>query len=463
MNAVVSLAVEPRAALTCPETEAGLLGGMMYNNNIIDRVADRLTAEDFAEPLHARIFSAIVKDHSLGRPANPVTLRAYFTDDAAMAEVGVGYLGQLTGSGAATVGWSDFAEQIRDLSRRRRVVEAMQTAIASAHDWNVSLEEVASEADAALTGVADDESTANDATAAECINGVLDSFNGDAPAGVSCMIHSLNDAMGPINPTNLVILAGRPGMGKTALGLNYAVGAARKGHGVLFISIEMSREELSQRMVADISFDGTGGIPLTVIQHRKANQHQMRHIQSIADAAESLPLRIADVCSPTIGRISMLIRRHARRMAAAGQKLELVVVDYLGLVRSDHRTQSRYETITEVSNGLKAAAKEHRVGIMALAQLSRGVESREDKRPSLADLRDSGSIEQDADTVVFLLRPEYYLAQTEPAETDPKWPAWAEGMAEKRGQIEFIVAKRRHGVTGVAQGQFHGAYQAVRG
>ena len=169
-----------------------------------------------------------------------------------------------------------------------------------------------------------------------------------------------------------------------------------------------------------------------------------------------------DVGSLNIGRLNMLVRRHARAMAAKGFSLDLVIVDYLQLLSPDHKGRSNYEAVSEVSRGLKALAKDNELAVFALAQLSRTVETRPDKRPQLSDLRDSGQIEQDADAVLFLLRKEYYLRQEEPDPLSPKRVDWENHLDAVKGQIEFILAKRRNGTTGTAIGQFHGAYQAVR-
>ena len=454
----------PRQPLANPESEAALLGAMMIINSIIDRVADSLTAEDFSEPLNGRIFSAIVRDHSLGRPANPITLRPYFTEDAAMAELGgPGFLGKLTGSGAQPIGWQGFVDQIRDLSARRRLVDGMRAAIDRAHDWDESIEAVTSEADAALVAATVKGSGIHEPTAAQCIDEVLKDIDNGSPAGVTSSISSLDHVMGSLRPKQLAIVAARPGMGKTAVALSYAIGAAQKGHGVLFVSLEMSSTELGARMAADLCFTGQRGVPFPAIIAGKLNGEDYRRVSAAMEQASELPFRVIDVGSVQIGRLNMMVRRHARRFAAAGQKLELVIVDYLQLVRPDQHMKSQYEAVSEVSRGLKQISKEHGVAVMALAQLSREVEKRPDKRPHLSDLRDSGQIEQDADVVMFLLREEYYLRKSEPHEGHADRAGWESSMAAAQHKIEFIVAKRRNGPDGRSEGQFYGQYQAVRG
>ena len=252
-------------------------------------------------------------------------------------------------------------------------------------------------------------------------------------------------------------------MGKTALALSYAIGAAQQGHGVLFVSLEMSSTELAARMVADLCFNGNDGVPYNAIRDGVLNDWQADKVCKARDTMHRLPFHVVDAGQLTVGRLNTLIRRHARKMAARGHKLELVIVDYLQLLSSDARGRSNYETVSEVSRGLKAAAKDHGVAVFALAQLSREVEKRPDKRPQLSDLRDSGQIEQDADAVLFLLRPEYYHWQAEPEKDTSAWDKWEAELREMLGAIEFILAKRRNGVTGATFGSFYGTYQAVRG
>jgi replicative DNA helicase len=445
------------------EAEAVLLGALMQNAKAVDAAADRVTAEDFSEPLMGRIFAAIVREHSLGRVANPVTLKPYFENDEALNSVGgIGFLARLT-SEASPIGTNDLANQVKELAQRRRLAESLSETIERASDWEVSIEELVDEADRAIVEVTQSNDGIHQPTAAECIGEVLDGF-GVAESGVSCVsIPTMDRLLGPSKPKQLIILAARPGMGKTACALSYAIGAAREGHGVLFVSLEMSSTELGARMAADMCFDGQGGVPFDVINSASANTDEQRAVARAALEMQELPFRVIDIGSIQIGRLGMMVRRHARRMAAKGQKLELVIVDYLQLVRPDHRTPSAYEAVSEVSRGLKAIAKTNGVAVMALAQLSREVEKRADRMPQLSDLRDSGQIEQDADAVMFLMRPEYYLKKEEPSPSDPERLEWERAMSGVRNQLKFICAKRRNGPDGLGEGLFYGQFQAVRG
>src|SRR4249919_1008379 len=307
------------------EAEATMLGCLMQNNKAIDGAADRVSAEDFAEPIMGRIFSAIVREHGLGRAANPVTLKPYFENDEGLTELGgIGFLARLTGS-AIPVGANDLAQQIRELAQRRRLVAGLQETIAKAEDWETSIEELVSATDTAIADAVDTNEGIHQPSAAECIEEVLDGF-GKADTGVSCVsIPTMDRLLGPAKPKQLIILAARPGMGKTACALSYAIGAAREGHGVLFVSLEMSSTELGARMAADMCFDGQGGVDFSAINSAQANADQQREVARAALEMRELPFRVIDIGSVQIGRLGMIVRRHARRMAAKGHKLELVI------------------------------------------------------------------------------------------------------------------------------------------
>lgn len=448
------------------DSEASILGALMIENKLIDRVADRLSADDFSEALFGRIFTAIVREFSQGRAANPVTLRPYLHDDPALAELGgVGWLANLTASNGAIVMLDTCVQQVIDMAKRRKLIDGLTQAAMLAASMDATNEEVVSAADAALSSISDHSDGVVQVSAAKAFAEMLDAY--DEPRyGVTSggQIDSLDEVLGPIRPHHLDILAGRPGMGKTSAALSYALGAAAAGHGVLFVSLEMNRLELMQRATSDVIFDGATGIPYEAIRDgRFTSDNAKRRVYEAARVFRDLPLHLVDASSLTIGRLNMIVRRYKRRMEAAGQKLELVMVDYLQLLRPDFRTDNMNLAVSEVSRGLKAIAKQYDVGILALAQLNRSVESRPDKRPMLSDLRDSGQIEQDADAVVFLYRDEYYLRQGKPPETDGKFIDWQMALDKCAGQIDFIVAKRRNGPAGAATGRFFGAYQAVRG
>jgi replicative DNA helicase len=446
------------------EAEADLLGGMLVNNHCIEDVADLVAFDDFALDLHARMFETILSESAKGRAVNPVTLKSHFTDDGALEAMGgIPYLARLT-SNPASVIYSvalDTARLLSELAIRRRMQVGLKTAADACDDLASTTTEIIAHADQAISLERGD--GIHQPTGGEAFDELLLSYESKA-YGVQCQnIAEVDSLLGPIRPKQLIIGAGRPGMGKTAFALSYALGAAEAGHGVLFVSLEMSSTELAARMAADLCFNGNQGVYYSNIRDGDLNAWQALEVRKAQTKAHQLPFSIVDAGSLTIGKLGRLIRRHARKMTANGYKLELVVIDYLQLLSPDIKGRSTYEAVSEVSRGMKALAKDNGLGILALAQLSRSVENRPDKRPQLSDLRDSGQIEQDADAVMFLLRTEYYLKQEEPDPSDAKYAAWSDKMQSAKGLIEFIVAKRRNGETGNAFGRFHGAYQAVRG
>jgi replicative DNA helicase len=446
------------------ECEAALIGAMMCVDKLIDPVADRVQAAHFFEPLHGRIFDAIVSLHSSGKRATPVTLCPYFEGDTAMQELGGArnYLAQLTGSGAVVIGATDFADQIRELALRRAFIAQCEKAIeeASSPDPDKSLAGLAVLADDAASAVREAAEEGGEYSASEAIQGVIDQM--DKPViGARCgVIPSIDALLGPLRPTHLVIGAGRPGMGKTATALSYALGAAKRGHGVLFASLEMDAEQLAERMVADLCLER--GVPYSAIRDRTLTHDQKREVCRAHAEIADLPLQILDKSGLTLAQLRRLVKRWKRRFEARGQKLEVVIVDYLQLMGGD-ASNGRFELVSEISRGLKALAKSEGLCVFALSQLSRKVEERADKRPCLADLRESGQIEQDADAVLFFLRMEYYLRQSEPQPNDPSRAKWESSLEGCRGLIEFICAKRRNGSSGTRMGQFHADNQAVRG
>lgn len=448
------------------EAEAILLGRAMIENDVIDVVREILAPEDFGFDLHCRIWSAISRERDAGRHVTPIALHGYFEADPQMEQSGgFAYLARLTGNEVCLiVPAQQVAHQIKDLATRRRLRAGLMEAAGSCADIETAVPEIVSAVDAVIRAPTDE--TARQATAGECMDDLIASF--DVPhAGVtSGIISSLDSLWGKLRPGSMTVLAARPGMGKTAVALTFARGAAEQGHGVMFFSHEMSGAELAGRMAADVCFDrgAPNRVPYSAIRDRELGADQRRSVQQARCHVGSLSMSIVDAGSVTIGRLRAMVRGQKRRMAARGVNLGLVIVDYLQLVRPDGQMRSTYEAVSEVSRGMKALAMDEQVAVLALAQLSRSVENRVDKRPILSDLRESGQIEQDADAVLFLLRDEYYLRQNEPdaGRGSDEHASWQSALQRTEGVIEFILAKCRNGSPGTARGRFYAPFQAVR-
>jgi replicative DNA helicase len=450
------------------EGEAVLLGAMLMKNSIVDAIAEIIEPEDFFEPIHGAIYAAIIDGISTGGAVSPVSLRPLFANDPRFQELGgMSYLAKLTGNG--TVFMLDLkaqASDIADLAARRRLIDGLDESRARVSQLDVTLPQLVDEADAALVAAVERRETTAQTTMGEAMAAMLERIStiqaNDGKVGVSCDISDVDRLLGGFDAGQLIVLAGRPGMGKTAVACGIAKGVAKGGAGVLFVSLEMGAVELAQRVACDICYTGRHGIPFDRIVNATVDQMQVRHLARATSEAGEMPLTIVDAGSVTMARLALSVRRHKRRFKARGQDLKLVVIDYLQLLQAGKNAKSAYEQVSEISKGLKALAKDAGVCILALAQLSRAVEQREDKRPVLSDLRDSGQIEQDADAVLFLYREEYYLAAKKPKKME-QLPEWERGMTECRDRIEFILAKRRNGRTGHRSGWYFSEYQAVRG
>lgn len=443
------------------EAEMAVIASMLCEPKVIDQIADRLLADDFADRFLGFVYGTIVREHSLGHALNPVTIRPFLEGQQGFADLGgQAWLADLGRAPITALAATGNAAQITDFAHRRRLAEGLREALQLAANLETPIETLIQTADDALSRARDGDQTLCEYSGAQCLKAVIDGF-GQPVTGVECgVIPSIDRLLGPLRPGQFIVGAGRPGMGKTATAVSYALGAAGRGHGTLFVSLEMSADELGERMAADLCLDKR--IPYERIRDRTLSGEQQREVCRAYDRVKEMPLQVIDKAGLKLAQLRARVRRWQRRFEAKGQKLELVIVDYLQLMRPDRQCE-RIEAVGEISRTLKEIAKEFGVAVLALAQLSRAVESRADKRPQLSDLRESGQIEQDADAVLFFLRDEYYLRAAEPLVGDPKREDWQAKLDLCQGRIEFIVAKRRNGATGSAVGDFLYHYQAVRG
>lgn len=461
------------------EAEAALLGALMIDNRLVEDVQLRLKPHHFFEPLHGRIYESVLRLTDKNMVANPVTLKPLFEGDEAMKQVGgPSYLAQLTGSGAAVIGARDFAAQIYDLALLRALVGVGRDLVEGALDTSEEVAPLAQieRAETELYKVAEEGGAEGKAKSfgeatKEALQMAERALNsGGHLSGITTGLDSLNSKIGGMHKSDLVIVAGRPGMGKSSLATNIAFSAAQRllrdqedgiepaksaGAAVALFSLEMSADQLATRILAEQS-----GISSENLRMGKISQQEFRQLARAAAELQSLPLYIDDTPGLTIAALRARARRLKRQKG-----IGMVIIDYLQLLQGTGKGSAgdnRVQEISEISRGLKQLAKELDVPVMALSQLSRAVEQREDKRPQLSDLRESGSIEQDADIVLFIYREDYYVASREPKapkdDDDLKiveaYQQWQQDMGRVYGMAEVIVAKQRHGSTGKVRLKF---------
>ena len=455
------------------EAEQQLLGAILTNNDLFDRVAQILRAEHFYDPVHARIFETAAARIAKNNLASPVTLKAFLEDDAGLAELGgPAYLMRLAGAAISSFAVRDYAEMIYDLAIRRELIDVGNEIAAKAARVEVQSEpkEQIVEAEQKLYALAEQGQTEQGfqsfltavTDAVKVANAAYQREGG--LAGVSTGLIDMDKKLGGLHRSDLLILAGRPSMGKTSLATNVAFNIARAykkgitssgeegavdGGVVGFFSLEMSAEQLASRILSEVA-----EIPSNQIRRGDFTEGEFRRIVDAAKELEAAPLFIDDTPALPISQLAARARRLKRTHG-----LDALFVDYLQLVRGTGRSENRVNEISEITMGLKAIAKELDIPVVALSQLSRQVENREDKRPQLSDLRESGSIEQDADVVMFVFREEYYKEREKPGDHElDKMAIWQEEMERLHGKAEVVIGKQRHGPIGTVELSFEGQF-----
>ncbi|WP_238367337.1 replicative DNA helicase [Mesobacterium pallidum] len=453
------------------EAEQQLLGAILTNNDVYDRVASIIRAEHFYDPVHARIYEISAARIAKNNLASPVTLKTFMEDDEGLKELGgPAYLARLAGAAISSFAVRDYAQMIYDLAVRRELIRLGRDISARASKMDVSEEprEQIVAAEQALYKMA--EQGQAERGFQSFLRAVTDAVNvanaayqrEGGLAGISTGLIDMDGKLGGLHKSDLLILAGRPSMGKTSLATNIAFNVAKaykkgelpdgsqgavSGGVVGFFSLEMSAEQLAGRILAEAS-----QISSHKIRQGDMTEEEFRRFVQAAKDLEACPLYIDDTPAIPIAQLAARCRRLKRTHG-----LDLLIVDYLQLIRGT--AENRVNEIAEISMGLKAVAKELNIPVIALSQLSRQVESREDKRPQLSDLRESGSIEQDADVVMFVFREEYYKEREKPGEHDlEKMAAWQEEMSRLHGKAEVIIGKQRHGPIGTVELAFEAQF-----
>ncbi len=446
------------------EAEQTILGSLLVNNEIFDEISDKIDDNYFYDPIHKKIYKTISNLISKGLLANPVTIKNFFNSNEELLEIGgVDYLLKLTNVSTTKNQIKYYSELLSDLYIRRQLINISEETLEDSKNKNLEISgtNILENTERKLFEIAErGEFQRSFITFKDALKETIDMAtaaykNDQGIVGVPSGLSDLDDRLGGLHKQDLIIIAGRPSMGKTALATNIAFNAAQNINkqdyksSVAFFSLEMSSEQLSTRILAEQS-----RIKSNDIRRGKINQEDFEKFIEASKNLENLPLHIDDTPAITISALSNRARRLKRK-----QGLDLIVIDYIQLMKSSgYRNEGRVLEIAEITQGLKALAKELDVPVLALSQLSRQVEQREDKKPQLADLRESGSIEQDADVVMFVFREQYYLEKQEPKLGTAEHVEWQEKMNQVHNQAEIIIGKQRHGPTGLIKLEFESAF-----
>ena len=449
------------------EAEQALLGSVLINNDILDEISTIINANTFYDPAHIKIYEVIESLNNKGMIANPITLKNFFEKDDMLGEVGgTEYLVKLTRFSASAKQSVDYAKVIHEMYLRRELVQIsnqLSTDTLNASYQEQNAENIIESTEKSLFDLAERGSFSqsflkfNQALDQTIEMATLAMKSDQGIVGVPTGLTDLDEKLGGLHKSDLVILAGRPGMGKTALATNIAYHAAQnlmsrqEKSSIAFFSLEMSSEQLSTRILSE-----QARIKSDDIRRGKVTENEINRYIETSRNIYNLPLYIDETPAITISTLSNRARRIKRLFG-----LSLIVVDYIQLMRapsSNIRGDNRVQEVSEITQGLKALAKELKVPVLALSQLSRAVESRDDKKPQLSDLRESGSIEQDADVVMFVYREAYYLENKQPKLGSIEHAEWQSKMNDVNGLADIILGKQRHGPTGTVKVEFEGIY-----
>lgn len=447
------------------EAEQSLLGAILLNNDCLDKVSEFLLPDHFATPINGKIYDAIIKVTSQGFVADPVTLRAFFEKNDELKSVdGGNYLVQLVNSVISISGVQDYGNIIYDLYIRRQLIMLGEEVSQRASTFEINergIDQVEM-AESKLYEIATSDNRGGFISFAGALSSTMDvletAYKSDSSiTGITTGFIDMDKWTGGLSRSDLIIIAGRPSMGKTALATNIAFNAAKAqtkntdgGGKVAFYSLEMSKEQLVTRILAQEC-----NIPSERIRRGEIKEEDFVRLVGVKQQMADLPLFIDDTPALTISTVRSRSRKLKRQFG-----LDLIVVDYLQLLQGpiDKKNENRVQEISAITRSLKGIAKELNVPVIALSQLSRAVEARDDKRPQLADLRESGSIEQDADVVMFVYREEYYESRREPTPGTEEYNKWMDRMAKVHNLAEVIFAKQRHGPVGTVRLFFDGKF-----
>ncbi len=453
------------------EAEQALLGALLYDNAAFERLGDNLQARHFFEPFHQRLFAAVESAIRKGQLADPLLLAEQFARDTGFEELGgVRYLAALVDRAPPAANAPDYARAVYDLALRRDLIRigGEISVAATEGDPELSALDQIEAAEQQLYSLAESGGVSQGfVTFSDALQGAVtlaaEAHSRDGGlAGLSTGLIDLDAKVGGLHPSDLVIVAARPSMGKSALASNIGFDVARnyawepqpdgskktvRGGVVAFFSLEMSADQLAMRILAEVS-----GVSGDRLRKGEIDASEFGRVRDAALEIQEAPFYIDDTGGITLAKLTARARRLKRTVG-----LDLLIIDYLQLITigGSSRQENRVQEVSAITQGLKALAKELSIPVIALAQLSRQVENREDKKPQLADLRESGSIEQDADMVMFIYRESYYLSRLEPREGTEEHFKWQEQMDQVRGMAEIVIGKQRHGPIGNVKVSFN--------
>jgi replicative DNA helicase len=452
------------------ELEQALLGAVLVSNEALHRVGAFLEPQHFFEPVHGKIFEIVGTLVRVGKRANPITVKTFLPSDLQVAGLTASqYLARLAAEATTVINASDYGRLIFDLAARRKLIDVGEALVAAAYAKaldpqganKIAADAVETLAELAADG-AEQERTMRSAGAAvtDFVEHIAALYQGTvSDDSISTGLRDVDERIGGLKRGTLVVMAGRPGMGKTTLAGTIGINAARRNHGVAFFSLEMPSRQIMARMLADTLYD-SHAMSVDRLSKAKFTSDEFDHIVDAARAFEKLPFVIDDASNATVGTMLAKTQMVASRLERQGRRLDLIVIDYLKFVSAgDRYSGQRHYEVGEITAGLKQLARRLNIVVLLCAQLNRAVEGRQDKRPQLADLRESGDIEADADLVLLLFREAYYLQNDPGLQTDPQKMRRLEQVEH---QLEIIVAKNRMGPTTTVPTYINLGFSAVR-
>lgn len=454
MNNLSLIRPDTDAAPHSTEAEQQLLGALLVNNDLASAVAAIIQPGDFYDAIHEQIYGIIIGKIDRDELASPVTVKMHLAESGGLAEIGgANYLVRLAGASVASFAIKDYAQLIRDAAARRHSLEILRTAQAALVRGEKATGDIMADLEAALVSIVPADSKLRPrsflSAATEAIRQIEAAYHGEAVPSISPPWGPLRKIIPSFHAGDMVVLAGRPSMGKSAVALSMATHAAMEGHPVVFASLEMTPEDVAKRALSEATSQAGRSVAYTEMADGTLSEDGFRNTCEAMMRMQALPIQFLTEDFSRPGALRAGVKQALRSIGDMGGKTPLIIVDYMQLMKGEGRDIR--EKITDISKQMKHLALSVGAVNIALSQLSRAVESRDDKRPMLSDLRESGQIEQDADVVMFCYRDEYYIERERPDMNDiEKMQEWETRMRQSRNKLELIIGKQRRGPIGTA-------------